>query len=85
MENLNSVHLLLVILDANQKLVNLLLVELVVDVQQNLDEPNLDAVLTLVDVRPDEVDVVQADVALHYYQIHHWIQKDYFRHVEDVA
>jgi hypothetical protein len=81
MENLNSVHLLLVILDVNQKLVNLLLVELVVDVQQNLDELNLDAVLTLVDVRPDEVDVVQADVALHLHQS----QMDYFRHVEDVA
>ena len=53
--------------------------------RQKQGEPNLDAVLTLVDVRPDEVDVVQVGVASHYYQIHHWIQKDYFRHVEDVA
>ena len=71
MENLNSVHLLLVILDVNQKLVNLLLVELVVDVLQNLDELNLDAVLTLVDVLLDEVDVVQVGVASHYYRNHH--------------
>jgi uncharacterized radical SAM superfamily protein len=80
-ENLNLVHQLLVILDENQLLVNLLLVELVVDVQQNRDALNLDVVLTLVDVRLDEVDVVQVDVALHL----HRIQKDYFQHVVDVA
>jgi uncharacterized radical SAM superfamily protein len=80
-ENLNLVHQLLVNLDENQLLVNLLLVGLVVDVQQNRDALNLDVVLTLVDVRLDEVDVVQVDVALHL----HRIQMDYFQRVVVVA
>ena len=72
-------------LDVNQMLVRQLLDVLVVDVQQNLDELILDAVLTLVDVRPDEVGVVQVGAALSCFQNHHQIQKDYFRHVAVVA
>jgi hypothetical protein len=83
MENLNLVHQLLVILDVHQKLVNRLLDELVVVALQNLDEQNLDAVLTLVDVRLDEVDVVQVVVALRYCQNQN--QMDYYRHEVDVA
>jgi uncharacterized radical SAM superfamily protein len=71
MENLKLVRQLLVNLDVNQKLVHLLLDVLVVDVQQNRDALNLDVVLTLVGVRLDEVDVVQVDVALRYFQNHH--------------
>jgi hypothetical protein len=85
MENLNLVHQLLVFLDENQKLVNLLLDVLVVDVQQNRDALNLDAVLTLVDVPLDEVDVAQVDVASSYRRNHHQIQRDYFQHVVVVA
>jgi hypothetical protein len=81
MENLNLAHQLLVILDVHQKLVNPLLDELVVVALQNLDEQNLDVVLTLVDVRLDEVDVVQVVVALRL----HRIQKDCCRHVVVVA
>jgi hypothetical protein len=83
MENLNLVHQLLVILDVHQKLVNPLLDELVVVALQNLDEQNLDVVLTLVDVRLDEVDVVQVVVALRYCQNQN--QMDYYRHEVDVA
>jgi hypothetical protein len=84
-ENLNLVHQLLVSLDVNQMLVRQLLDVLVVDVQQNLDELILDADLTLVDVRPDEVGVVQVDVALSCFQNYHQIQTDYFRRVVVVA
>jgi hypothetical protein len=83
MENLNLVHQLLVILDVHQKLANPLLDELVVVALQNLDESNLDAVLTLVDVRLDEVDVVQVVVALRYCQNQN--QMDYYRHEVGVA
>jgi hypothetical protein len=55
-ENLNLVHQLLVSLDVNQMLVRQLLDVLVVDVQRNLDELNLDADLTLVDVRRIQTD-----------------------------
>jgi hypothetical protein len=81
MENLNLVHQLLMNLDEIRKLVILLLDALVVDAQQNRDALNLDEVLTLVDVRLDEVDVVQVDVALHWHQI----RTDYFQRVVVVA
>jgi hypothetical protein len=81
MENLNLVHRLLVFLDENQKLVNPLLDELVVDVQQNRDALNRDAVRTLADVHLDEVDVVQVDEALSWHQN----QMDCYRHEVDVA
>jgi hypothetical protein len=81
MANLNLVHRLLVFLDENQKLVRLLLDVLVVDVQQNQDALNRDAVLTLVDVHLDEVDVVQVGVALHCYRN----QMDYFQRGVGVA
>jgi hypothetical protein len=85
MENLKLVRQLLVNLDVNQKLVHLLLDVLVVDVQQNRDALNLDVVLTLVGVRLDEVDVVQVDVALRYFQNHHQNQMDCYRHEVDEA
>jgi hypothetical protein len=85
MENLNLVHQLLKILDVHQMLVNQLLDALVVGVQQNRDALNLGVALTLVDVRLDEVDVVQVDVALRYFQNHHQIQRDCYRHEVDVA
>jgi hypothetical protein len=81
MENLNLVHQLLVFLGENQKLVNLLLDAPVVDVQQNRDALNLDADLTLVDVRLDEVDVVLVVAALRW----HLNQMDCYRHEVDVA
>jgi hypothetical protein len=81
MENFNLVHQLLKILDVYQMLVNQLLDALVVGVQQNRDERNLGVALTLVDVRLDEVDVVQVDVALHWHQN----RMDCYRHEVDVA
>jgi hypothetical protein len=53
------------------------LADLVVVLLQNLDEPNLDVVLTLVDVPLDEVDVVQVVLASRLHQN----QMDCYRHV----